>query len=227
MKIGILGTGIVGTTHAAKLSALGHDVVIGTRDPNATAKRTEKGQFGQPSFSEWHQEHAKVKLASFAEATQHAEIVILALGGMVTLTALDEAGPERFASKVVMDISNPLDFSHGFPPTLSISNTDSLGEQVQNKLPNALVVKTLNTVNAQLMVDAKQLANGDHTMFVCGNHSGAKNTVSHFLREQYGWQDIIDLGDITMSRGTEQYLPLWVRLYGTLKTPMFSIKVVR
>jgi predicted dinucleotide-binding enzyme len=227
MKIGILGTGVVGTTHAAKLAALGHDVMIGTRDPVATAKRAEKGQFGNPSFSEWQAANPKVRLGTFAEAAQHAELVVNALGGVGTLEALDAAGPARFAGKVVIDISNPLDFSRGFPPFLSVSNTDSLGEQVQKKLPDAKVVKTLNTVNAYLMVEPKLLANGDHTMFVCGNDAGAKTTVSNFLREQYGWQDIIDLGDITMSRGTEAYVTLWARIFGALQKPMFSVKVVR
>lgn len=227
MKIGILGTGVVGTTIAGKLASLGHDVVIGTRDPKETAARKEKGQFGNPSFAEWQAANPKVRLGTFAEAAKHAELAINALGGMAALSALDRAGVENFAGKVMIDISNPLDFSMGFPPSLSVSNTDSLGEQVQKKLPGAKVVKTLNTVNAYLMVEPGQLAGGDHTMFVCGNDAEAKAVVTNFLREQFGWKDVIDLGDITMARGTEQYLPLWVRMYGALKNPMFSIKVVR
>jgi predicted dinucleotide-binding enzyme len=108
-----------------------------------------------------------------------------------------------------------------------VCNTDSLGEQVQRELPQSKIVKTLNTVNAYLMVDPGQLANGEHTMFVSGNDAEAKAQVTRHLEEWFGWKDVIDLGDITTARGTEMYLPMWVRLYGALKNPMFSIRVVR
>lgn len=227
MKIGILGTGIVGTTLAGKLSSLGHDVVLGTRDPAASRARTAPGAFGNPSLSAFLSGHPKVGLATFAEAAGSAELVVHATSGAATMDALALAGAEHIGTKILIDISNPLDFSRGFPPSLSVCNDDSVGEQIQRAFPAARVVKTLNTVNANLMVEPRLLADGDHTMFVCGDDAEAKATVTAFLVEQFGWRDIVDLGGIAMSRGTEMYLPLWVRLYGALQTPMFSVKVVR
>ena len=150
-----------------------------------------------------------------------------ATNGKGAIEALNAAGEQNLAGKLLIDISNPLDFSKGMPPSLTICNTDSLGEQIQRAFPETKVVKTLNTVNAYLMVEPGMLAGGNHTMFVCGNDAGAKATVASLLQEGLGWQDVIDLGDITMSRGTEMYLPLWARLYGALQNPMFTIKVVR
>jgi predicted dinucleotide-binding enzyme len=133
---------------------------------------------------------------------------------------------EALSGKLLLDISNPLDFSKGMPPTLAVCNTDSLGEQIQRAFPALKVVKSLNTVNANLMVGPKTLADGDHTMFVCGNDAGAKATVTALL-QSFGWQDIVDLGDITSARGTEMYLPLWLRSWSAVKSPTFSIKLVR
>ncbi|MBK6518599.1 MAG: NAD(P)-binding domain-containing protein [Polyangiaceae bacterium] len=226
MKIGVLGTGVVGQTLAAKLVALGHDVVIGTRDPAATLARSEKGPFGSPPFREWHAANPKVKLEAMAAACAHAELAFNVLAGQASVEALRGAA-DALAGKVLIDVANPLDFSKGMPPSLSVSNTDSLGEQIQRALPRTKVVKTLNTVNALLMVDPGQLAGGDHTMFMSGDDADAKAMVSGFLKESFGWKDVVDLGDITTARGTEMYLPLWVRLYGSLKTPMFSVKLVR
>lgn len=227
MKIAILGTGVVGQTLATKLASAGHDVMIGTRDPAATMKKTEKDGFGNPPFPEWQAKNPQVKLGTFADAAKHGELVLNALVGHATLQGLESAGQDNLADKVLLDISNPLDFSKGFPPFLSVSNTDSLGEQVQRALPRTKVVKSLNTMNAWLMVDPGQLAGGEHTVFVSGNDADAKKTVTNFLRESFGWKDVLDLGDITTARGTEMYLPLWVRMYGALKNPMFQIKVVR
>jgi predicted dinucleotide-binding enzyme len=227
MKITVLGTGIVGQTLAAKLDSLGFDVRIGTRDPAATLARREPGQFGNPSFSEWSQAHPRVKVATFATAAAHGEVILNALSGAGTLEALDAAGAAHLAGKILIDVSNPLDFSKGFPPSLSVVNTDSLGEQIQRRFPAARVVKTLNTVNAFLMVDPGQLAGGEHTMFVSGNDADARRQVSGWLREWFGWKDVIELGDITNARGTEMYLPLWVRVFGAVGTPTFSIRVVR
>lgn len=226
MKIAVFGTGTVGQTLAGKLASIGHDVMMGTRDPAATRARA-KGAMESGAFPTWHAQHPTVKLGTFAEAARHGEVALNALAGHATLAALASAGEEHLAGKVLVDIANPLDFSKGMPPSLSVSNTDSLGEQVQRALPRTLVVKTLNTVNAHLMVDPSHLAGGDHTMFVCGNDAAAKGKVTGLLREWFGWKDVVDLGDITNARGTEMYLPLWVRLYGALKTPMFSVKVVR
>lgn len=227
MKIGILGSGVVGKTLAGRLSALGHDVTLGTRDPAATLERTAPGAFGDPPISAFLQEHPAVRLATFAEAAAHGEVVMNATSGLASLDALALAGAPNLAGKVLVDLSNPLDFSRGFPPTLSVCNDDSLGERIQRAFPEARVVKTLNTVNAWLMVGPGALAGGDHTMFVCGDDAEAKAEVTRMLTEWFGWRDVLDLGGISMSRGTEMYLPLWTRLFGALKNPMFSIKVVR
>lgn len=227
MKIGIFGTGIVGRTLAQKLASQGHDVVIGTRDPKATLARTEGDAYGSPPFAKWHADNAKVKLVTMAEAAKHAELAFNALLGQAAVETLRSAGEDALAGKILVDATNPLDFSKGMPPTLFLSNTDSLGEQIQKALPRTKVVKALNTMAAPLMVDARLLADGQHSTFVSGDDADAKRTVANLLRESFGHTDVIDLGDITTSRGTEMYLPLWVRMWGVLKTPMFSIRVVR
>lgn len=226
MRVGVLGTGVVGQTIAAKLVALGHDVVIGTRDPAATLARSEPGPFGSPPFKDWLAANPKAKLQTFAEAAAHGELAFNVLSGKAAVEALG-AVAGSLANKILIDVANPLDFSKGFPPSLTICNTDSLGEQIQAALPGTKVVKTLNTVNANLMVDPGQLADGRHTMLMSGNDADAKAKVASFLKEGFGWKEVFDLGDITTARGTEMYLPLWVRLYGALKTPMFSIQLVR
>lgn len=227
MKIGILGTGMVAKTLAGKLDSLGHAVVLGTRDVDATLARNDPDMAGGPPLRTWLESHPRVKLATQADAARHGEIVINALSGSGTLAGLRAAGAASLANKILIDISNPLDFSKGMPPSLSIVNTDSLGEQIQREFPDAKVVKTLNTVNANLMVDPRKLADGDHTMFVCGNDATAKREVTALLKDGFGWRDVIDLGDITNARGTEMWLPLWVRLYGVLGTPSFGLKVTR
>lgn len=225
MKIGIFGTGPVGQTLAAKLASLGHDVSIGTRDPAATLKRNDNDSFGNPPFRVWKEKHGSIGFDGFAEAARHGELLINATNGNGALAAVEAAG-DAVDGKVLIDVSNPLDFSRGMPPSLSVCNTDSLGEQIQRAAPRARVVKTLNTVNAHLMVDPGQLAGGDHTMFVCGNDAAAKAEAKALL-EGFGWRDIVDLGDIANARGTEMYLPLWVRLWMATQSPMFSIKLVR
>jgi predicted dinucleotide-binding enzyme len=226
VRLGILGTGVVGKTLAARLADLGNEVVIGTRDPAETLSRTEPDRYGSPPFSAWQEEHPEVRLGTFAEAAAHAEIVVNATAGAVSLEVLELAGEENLNAKILMDIANPLDFSGGMPPTLLISNTDSLGEQIQRRFPEVRVVKTLHTMNAHLMVDPAQLAAADHTVFVSGDDAGAKATVTELLRS-FGWTDIVDLGDITTARGTEMLLPIWVRLFGALQRPVFNFKIVR
>jgi predicted dinucleotide-binding enzyme len=167
-----------------------------------------------------------VELGTFGEAAAHGEMVVNATAGALSLEALKQAGEENLNGKILIDISNPLDFSKGMPPTLSVSNTDSLGEQIQRRFPEARVVKTLHTMNAYLMVDPTQLAGADHTVFVCGDDAEAKATVTELLRG-FGWTDIIDLGDITTARGTEMLLPVWLRLFGALQKPIFNFKIVR
>lgn len=227
MKIGVLGTSMVGKTVADKLVSLGHSVKVGTRDVKATLARNEHDMAGGPPIRTWLEAHPTATLGTFAEAAQHGELIVNALSGQGALEGLKAAGEANLAGKILIDISNPLDFSKGMPPTLSVCNTESLGEQIQRAYPKTKVVKTLNTVNAFLMVDPAKLAGGDHTMFMAGNDPGAKEQVLGILKTWFGWKDVIDLGDISQARGTEMYLPLWVRLYGKLQNPMFSIKVVR
>ena len=142
------------------------------------------------------------------------------------MEALEMADEDNLNGKILIDISNPLDFSRGMPPTLWVSNTDSLGERIQRRFPEAKVVKTLHTMNAYVMVDPAQLAGADHTVFVSGDDAEAKAEVGELLRS-FGWTDIIDLGDITTARGTEMLMPIWLRLFGALQKPVFNFKIVR
>lgn len=226
MRIAVLGTGPVGQTLAATLAELGHEVTIGTRDVDTTMARSEPDAFGNPPFAQWSSSHSGIAVATLHDAAADADLVINATNGAGSIAALEAAGEANLAGKVLIDASNPLDFSQGMPPSLLVSNTDSLGEQIQRRFPDTRVVKALNTITADVMVDPKQLAGGDHTVFMSGDDHGAKATVAELLRS-FGWTDIVDLGDITTARGTEMYLPLWVRLWAAVDTPMFSIKVVR
>ncbi len=224
MKIGIVGSGVVGQTLGAKLIEVGEDVVLGTRTPGDL---DEKRGMGAP-LSEWVKKTGdKGRIASFADAAAHGEIVINATGGMVSLEALRLAGERNLDGKILIDVSNPLDFSHGFPPTLTVCNTDSVAEQIQRAFPTAKVVKTLNTTNTAVMVDPAKVGGGDHDLFVSGNDSAAKARVTELLKRWFGWRTVIDLGDITTARGAEMILPIWVRLYSVLGTGMFNFKVVR
>jgi hypothetical protein len=200
---------------------------MGTRDVAALKTRGEPSPRGGESFAAWHSKNAKVNLGTFAEAAAHGELLFNATSGAGALAALRMAGEKNFDGKVLVDVSNPLDFSHGMPPTLLVCNTDSLGEQVQRALPRARVVKTLNTMNAILMVEPRQLADGDHAVFVSGNDAAAKKQVTEILSDWFGWRQVIDLGDITTARGTEMILPLWVRLVGPLGGPRFNFKIVK
>ena len=174
MKIAVLGSGVVGQTLAAKLAALGHDTTLGTRDVTALLARTEPGPMQQEPFSAWHQRHPEVALGSFAEAAAQADLVVNATSGAGSLDALRQAGEANMAGKVLVDVANPLDFSRGMPPTFSIANTDSLGEQIQRAFPGVRVVKSLNTITAALMVDPGQVAGGDHHVFISGDITSAR-----------------------------------------------------
>jgi hypothetical protein len=226
MNIAVLGTGTVGQTIAAKLHDLGHKVFVGTRDPAATLARPGRDVMGGQPIRLWLKEHSGVAFGTLAEAAAHGEIIVNATSGSGSIDALEAAGERNLDGKVVIDIANPLDFSKGMPPTLTICNTDSLGEQIQRRFPKAKVVKTLNTVNASVMVAPAQVAGGDHTVFVSGNDAGAKQAVTKLL-VTFGWKDIIDLGDITSARATEMILPLWLRLWGALGSPTFNLRIVR
>ena len=225
MKIAVLGTGTVGRAIAARLHELDHSVVVGTRDPAATLARSEPDGMGNPPFSAWHVAHPGIEVATFAEAAAGAELVVNASSGAVALDVLGLAGADNLAGKVLVDISNPLDFSRGFPPTLFVKDTDSLGEQIQRAFPETKVVKTLNTLTASLMVDPRSLGESS-TIFVSGDDGQAKAAVVSLL-ETFGHDDVIDLGPLETARGAEMLLPLWLRLMGTLGTGTFNFKVVR
>jgi predicted dinucleotide-binding enzyme len=225
MNIAVLGTGMVVRAVAARLSCLGHDVTIGTRDPQATRARNEPDGMGNPPFLTWTADHPEVDDATLGEAAASAELVVNATNGSGALAALEQAGADHVAGKVLIDISNPLDFSQGFPPTLFVKDTDSLGEQIQRTFPQARVVKTLNTVNADLMVNPASLG-AESSVFVSGDDAAAKTTVTELL-ESFGHTDVIDLGDISTARGTEMLLPVWLRLVGALGTAAFNFKIVR
>lgn len=220
MRIAVLGTGAVGRTLAGALAAQGDDVTLGTRDPEATRGDAASDV---PGFLDTHPD---VALATFADAADGAELTVLAVGGRHALEVVAEARA-GLAGKVLLDLTNPLDFSGGFPPTLTVCNTTSLGEQVQDAAPDARVVKALNTVNVDVMVEPAAVGDGAHDLFICGNDADAKQAIATLLRERFGWQSMIDLGDISASRGTEMYLALWTRTMAALGTARFNIHVVR
>jgi predicted dinucleotide-binding enzyme len=226
MQIAVLGTGMVGQALAGRLAGLGHEVTVGTRDVEATLARTGPDGMGNPPYSAWVAAHPDVNLATFDQAAAGAELIVNATSGSVSMDALEAAGRDNLAGKVLLDIANPLDFSQGLPPHLFVRDTDSLAEQIQAAFPELKVVKSLNTMNAHLMVDPRQLADGDHSVFVSGNDADAKKTVTGLL-ESFGHTDVIDLGDITTARGAEMLLPIWLRLFGALNNPVFNFKIVR
>jgi 8-hydroxy-5-deazaflavin:NADPH oxidoreductase len=226
MKIAVLGTGMVGRTIAGALAGLGHDVVIGTRDPQATLARAEPDMMGTAPFAQWHAENSGISLVPFADAAADAELIVNATNGSGSLAALAAVGTGNLAGKVIMDIANPLDFSQGMPPSLNPVNTNSLGEEIQRAFPQSRVVKTLNTMNASVMVDPARVAGGDHSVFVSGDDADAKAAVTEILKG-FGHRDVIDLGDITSARGSEMLLPIWLRLWGALGTGEFNFKIAR
>lgn len=215
MKIAVLGTGMVGEALGSKLVQRGHDVVMGSRSAQNEKARAWVEKTGD-----------RASQGTFSDAAAASDLILNCTLGSASLEALALAGEANLAGKILWDLSNPLDFSKGMPPSLFVSNTDSLGEQIQRAFPSTRVVKTLNTINCNLMVDAQSLP-GDHTLFVCGNDADAKATTREQLASWFGWRDIIDLGDISAARATESYLHLWLRLWGSLKTPNFNLRVVR
>jgi predicted dinucleotide-binding enzyme len=215
MKIGVLGTGMVGKAIGSKLVALGHEVKMGSRT-RGNEKAVAWSQAAGVGASE----------GSFADAAAFGEIIFNCTLGHAAIQILESAGAENLRGKILVDITNPLDFSKGMPPTLFVSGDDSLGEQIQRAFPDLRVVKTLNTVTAEVMVNPAILPDAGHQMFVAGNDAEAKAQVTALLKDGFGWQEVLDLGDISMSRGTEAYLLLWIRLWGSLKTANFNIKLV-
>lgn len=215
MQIGILGTGMVGSALANGLVARGHEVKMGAREA------------GNEKAGAWAKSAGKAASAGrFSDAAAFGEIVFNATRGDASLDALRAAGKENLRGKVLVDVANPLDFSRGMPPTLfTAAEGDSLAERIQNELPDTRVVKALNTINASVMTDPSRVR-GPSDLFICGNDAEAKRRVTALLRE-FGWQNVIDLGDITNARGTEAYLLLWLRLWNALGTADFNVHVAR
>lgn len=229
MKIAIIGTGNVGQTLAAKLIEVGHDVFMGTRNVAEKASDAIKADNENSSFSEWYKRNSKVKLVTFREAAAAGEMVINATRGDASINALRMAGASNLENKILIDVSNPLDFSKGIPPCLiaGYNNTNSLGEEIQKEFPGAKVVKTFNTMWCGLMVDPKLIGGGDHVNFISGNDTAAKALVVTLLY-QFGWQsgNIIDLGDISAARATESILLIWLRIMTVTQTGAFNLKIV-
>ncbi len=211
-KVGILGSGTVAQRLGRGFAEHRFDVMLGTRDPK--------------KLEEWKAaSHGKVSVGSFAAAAAHGEIVVLATAGSGTEAALDLAGPEHFIGKLVLDASNPLDFSHGMPPGLLYGTSDSLGERVQRKLSHARVVKCFNTVSHAQMVDP-HFREGIPLMMICGDDPGAKAETEKILRE-LGWPGALDVGGIDAARWLEALVPLWVRVGGRLETYEHAFRAVR
>ena len=229
MKIAVIGTGTVGQTFASRLVSLGHEVMMGTRDVAAKLASKANDMYGNPPFSEWHAANNKVQLRTFAEAAALGEIILNVTQGGNSINALKLADAKNLEGKVLVDIANPLDFSKGMPPSLipELSNTNSLGEEIQKTFPGVKVVKTLNTMWAGLMVNPNMIGGGDHTAFICGNVEEAKTKVKSLMNE-FGWrnENILDLGDISSARGTEAVLPIWLRIWSATQNGAFNFKVV-
>ncbi len=227
MKIGIIGSGVVAQTLGAKLAEQGHDLALGTRDPN---KLDDKKMFGA-TLREWKAKvdgRAKgpVRIASFQEAAAHGELLINATSGTVSVEALKLAGADKVGAKVLVDVANELDTSKGMPPRVLASQERCLAERIQAAFPNLKVVKSLNTINALVMVDPRAVGGGDHTVFLSGNDAGAKGQVKALL-ESFGWRDVLDLGDLSTARGPEMYMAMWIRLWGATGSGQLNVKVVR
>ena len=215
MRIRILGTGVVGKTLGTRLSKLGNDVKMGSRKAG-----------GEKATGWVKATGGKSSEGTFADAAAYGEIVFNCTSGMASLEALNAAGAKNLEGKTLVDVSNPLDFSKGMPPTFTICNTDSLGEQIQRAFPTAHVVKSLNTVTAAVMAEPSMIP-GVHDMFVSGNDAKAKAQVINLLKTALGWKEVIDLGDIKGARAQEMLLALWVRLYMKFQTPNVNVRVAR
>lgn len=226
MNISVLGTGSVGQALASKLVTLGHNIFMGTRNVENSLNRTEPDGWGNPAPGTWIKNNPEVKLCTYKEAVQKGnDLIVFAMNGNAAMECLKSVGEELLNEKTMLDISNPLDFSKGFPPSLTICNTESLAEKIQSQYPGLKVVKSLNTMSNPIMINPS-LIPGEHSVFISGNDPGAKSEVTGILNS-FGWKNdnIIDLGDISTARGTEMMLPVWVRLFGKLQTPFFNFHI--
>jgi len=226
MKIGIIGSGVVAQTLGTKLADLGHDVVLGTRDPSKLDEKKNMAVTLREWLASVTKAGKKARVATFQEAATHGELLINATHGQASVDALKIAGADKVGPKVLLDTANELDFSKGMPPGSLASQTNCLAERIQAAFPNLKVVKALNTIGAPVMVAPQALAGGEHTVFVSGNDAPAKAAVAEVLKS-FGWKDVLDLGDVGSARGPEMYMAMWIRLWGATGTGMLNIKVVR
>jgi predicted dinucleotide-binding enzyme len=218
VKIGILGTGMVGNALGKKLVQVGHEVTMGSRSANNEAARKWASSLGE-----------RAHIATFRDAAVFGEIVISCTSGMHSMEALESVGPDPIRGKMLIDVSNPLQQDKEGAMILAFCNTESLGEQIQCAFPQTRVVKALNTVNCDIMIEPSRVP-GDHNLFICGNDPDAKKRVTRYLSDWFGWKpdNIIDVGDITAARGTEMMMPLWMRLFqGVIGHPHFNYCIVR
>lgn len=227
MKIGILGTGDVGRTLASALSRRGHEVMIGTRDVRRKLEDNPADE-GAVSFRDWLAANKKVRLGSFAEAAAHGEVLFNATAGHASLEVLAKARPADLKDKILVDVANALGpWSDVGDMELFVVNTDSLAERIQRAHPHLRVVKALNLVTAHIMTNPKGLGGGAHDLFVAANDPQARDRVSRLLREEFGWQTVVDLGDLTAARGLEMMIMVWLKIWAALGTADFNFKVVR
>lgn len=220
MKIGILGTGTVGESIASALVEKGFDVMMGSRTQN------------NKKAAEWvAQANEHASQGNFNDAAAFGDMLFLCLNGANAMQAINTIDKENLTGKIVVDITNPLDFTKGLPPQIveGLGNSNSLGEEIQKAMPESKVVKTLNTVNYKLMVDAREVNKADHNLFMCGDDADAKNKVRKFLADHFYWKAdrIIDLGGIESARAIEAIVPFWVLVYRSLGTPLFNFKIVK
>ncbi len=217
MHIAVLGTGGVGRAIAGRLHELGHDVTVGTRDPQATLARTEPDAMGNAPFATWHADRPGVALATYADAAAGAELVVLATSGAAALEVLALAGADAPGRQAAASTSPTRSTSRtASRPRCSSRTPTRSASRCSAAFPEAKVVKTLNTLNADLMVHPQTLG-ASSTVFVSGDDAAAKATVTGILTS-FGHDDVVDLGGIETARGTEMYLPLWLRLMGALGT---------
>jgi predicted dinucleotide-binding enzyme len=226
MRIGIIGTGGVARTLAGALAGNGHEVALGSRDPQGALARDDVNQQTGTTLAGWSGANPEVRIVTNAEAAAHGATVWNAASGAASLGALESAGAERLDGKILVDMTNPIVRSPD-GVTLDPIGTDSLAERIQRAVPNARVVKALNTVTAAVMVDPASLGGGDHTLPICGNDDDAKREVIGWLKEWFGWRDVLDIGDLTAARAQEAYLLFWLRLMQTAGTSIVSTRIVR
>lgn len=210
MNVGIIGSGDVGQKLGDGFIELGHKVMIGSRDTNKLAAWVGK-----------HKDRASA--GSFSQAAEFGDLVVIATLWAGTKSAIEMTGAKNFSSKVVIDVTNPLDFS-SMPPKMAVGGNDSAGETVQRLLPGAKVVKAFNTVGNPHMVHP-QFQEGKPTMFICGNDEGAKKTVTDIVTA-FGW-DCVDIGGIEGSRQLEQLAMLWIIYYFRTNTGNHAFKLLR